>query len=198
MISPKIYKLTTENFKWINKPQKFTISEHSLVIETEPETDFWQRTHYGFSKNNAPAYLTEIQENFTFTVKTSFKTSNRFDQCGVLFYLDDDNWIKVSVEHENDKFARLGSVTTNLGFSDWATTDISAQVADMWYRLNLHGQDVLIEHSSTGDDYKQMRILHIHKPLINAWIGVYACSPLKSSFRARFSDFMLTKNFKLT
>ena len=191
MNSPKNYKITTGNFKWINQPQKFTVNDHSLVIETEPETDFWQRTHYGFSKSNAPAYLTKIRENFTFIVKTSFKTSNRYDQCGVLLYLDDENWIKVSVEHENDKFARLGSVATNLGFSDWATTDISAQVTEMWYRISLHGLDVLIEYSSTGDDYKQMRILHIHKPVSDAWIGVYACSPLKSSFKASFSDFSL-------
>ncbi len=85
------------HFKWLNQPEKFEFLNDSLVIETEPETDLWQRIFYGFSKVNAPIYLTETGENFTFSVKTSFETKNRFDQCGVLLYIDDENWVKVSV-----------------------------------------------------------------------------------------------------
>ena len=49
-----------------------------------------------------------------------------FDQCGVVMYLDSENWLKASIEYENERFQRLGSVVTNLGYSDWATTDINA------------------------------------------------------------------------
>lgn len=175
------------HFKWLNQPEKFEFLNDSLVIETEPETDLWQRTFYGFSKMNAPAYLTETMENFTFRVKTSFETKNRFDQCGVLMYIDDENWVKVSVEHENDNFARLGSVATNLGYSDWATTDIPFPVNQMWYVVSRKNQDVFIEFSNDGTNFRQMRILHLHKPVEKVKIGIYACSPLKSSFAANFS-----------
>ena len=37
-------------YKWSNKPVKFELTEDTLVIETEPGTDLWQRTHYGFQK----------------------------------------------------------------------------------------------------------------------------------------------------
>lgn len=178
-----------ERFYWINPPQNFTLENIDLRIQTEPETDFWQRTHYGFSKANAPAFLTSIDGDFTFSVKTGFKTKNRYDQCGVLLYIDDENWVKVSVEHENELIARLGSVVTNLGFSDWATTDISVLISEIWYNLSLKKQDVYIEYSLSGKDYKQMRILHIHKPVEGVKIGVYACSPLHSSFEAVFSNF---------
>lgn len=40
-------------------------------------------------------------------------------------YLDSENWLKVSIEYENEKFQHLGSVVTNNGYSDWATTEIS-------------------------------------------------------------------------
>ncbi len=177
-----------ERFCWINLPQKFTLENDDLKIQTEPETDFWQRTYYGFSKVNAPAFLTKMDGDFTFSVKTGFETKNRYDQCGVLLYIDDENWVKVSVEHENDIIARLGSVVTNLGFSDWATTDIPVPVSEMWYNLSLKKQDVYIEYSPNGKDYKQMRILHIHRPVEGIKIGVYACSPLHSSFEAVFSN----------
>ena len=37
-------------------------------------------------------------------------------------YLNSDNWLKGSVEYENDEFQHLSSVVTNNGYSDWATT----------------------------------------------------------------------------
>mgnify|MGYP005849058767 CR=1 FL=1 len=183
--------MNPEKFYWINTPQKFTLKNNDLKIQTEPETDFWQRTHYGFSKTNAPAFLRKIDDDFTFSVKTEFQTQNRYDQCGVLLYTDDENWVKASVEHENEQFARLGSVVTNLGYSDWATTDIPFPVNEMSYRLSLKGKDVLIEFAEKDTEFKQMRILHLHKPVRDAKIGIYACSPLKSSFEAVFTEFNL-------
>lgn len=181
--------MVQKNYFWINKPENFNLKNGTLTIRTEPETDFWQRTYYGFRKADAPAYLTKVSEDFTFSIKTVFDTRHRYDQCGILLYTDDENWVKVSVEHENEQFARLGSVSTNLGYSDWATTDIPFPVNEMRYRLNLKGSDVFIEYAEKDSAYKQMRILHLHKPPADSAIGVYACSPLNSSFEATFSEF---------
>ena len=59
-------------------------------------------------------------------------------------YLDSENWLKASVEYENEKCQHLGSVVTNHGYSDWATTAILADVKTIWYRLE--DQDVDIQH----------------------------------------------------
>jgi regulation of enolase protein 1 (concanavalin A-like superfamily) len=83
----------------------------------------------------------------------------------------------------------LGSVVTNLGYSDWATSDIPATTSEMWYRLSRRGQDFYIENSPDGKDYFQMRMFHLHKVSEKIQIGVYACSPLNSSFNAVFSLF---------
>ncbi len=179
-----------ENFRWLNQPQKFELGIDSLVIETSPNTDLWQRTFYGFQNDNAPAFLTETDGDFTFRVKTEFSDAcHLYDQCGILMYSDSENWVKVSVEYENDKIARLGSVVTNFGFSDWATCDISSGISEMWYRISRHGQDFYIESSTNGNDFQQMRMLHMHIPFQKIRVGVYACSPLESGFRAVFTDF---------
>lgn len=179
-----------ENYFWLNQPKRFLIEKNRLVILTEPGTDLWQQTYYGFSNSNAPAFLTPIKEDFTYIVKTDFEDSYYlYDQCGLLMYIDENNWVKVSVEYENKKFSRLGAVVTNLGYSDWASTDIPAGVSEMWYRLSRRGQDFFIENSLDGKNFRQMRILHMHKTIETANVGVYACSPLKSSFKAIFSLF---------
>ncbi|SHF20215.1 hypothetical protein SAMN05444274_10426 [Mariniphaga anaerophila] len=183
--------MNPDHFYWINPPRKYELNEGILTVQTDSETDFWQRTYYEFSNSNAPAWLTKITGDFTFSVKTAFNTRNRYDQCGVLLYIDDENWVKVSIEHENEQFARLGSVVTNLGFSDWATTDIPFPVHKMNYRLSLRGQDILVENAAQSEAFRQMRIAHLHKSVQNAGVGIYACSPLDSSFEAAFSNFKM-------
>ena len=180
---------------WTRPPKDYTVGEDFVCITTEPGTDLWQRTYYGFQNDNAPALQWETEETyFSFTVKTEFPQSHhRYDQCGVVMYLDSDNWLKASIEYENESYQRLGSVATNLGYSDWATTDIPASVKSMWYRFSRRESDYCIECSEDGVHFKQMRICHMHKGGGKITFGIYACSPENSSFRAEFSHMELTE-----
>ena len=189
---------------WFHQPKTFEITADAVTITTEPNSDFWQRSYYGFRNDNAHALQVSIAENFTFTVRASFSYRTRYDQCGLVIYIDSDNWFKTSIEYEDDNFARLGSVVTNLGYSDWATTDIPTPT-QKWERLNRRGPDFLIESSPDGSLFRQMRIFHLHclgettaemgrldppaPPAQAIPFGLYACSPLDSSFTARF-DYM--------
>ena len=97
----------------------------------------------------------ETEEKFfSFIVKTDFTESHhRFDQCGVVMYLESENWLKGSVEYENESFQHLGSVVTNHGYSDWATTAIPADVKVMWYRFSRREDDYCIECSQDRCGY---------------------------------------------
>ena len=182
------------NATWIYEPKEYSLSDGKLIIKTEPKTDFWQRTYYGFQNDNAPALLIPTSEKyFSFNVKTQFNSQQRFDQCGIIIYQDSDNWFKASIEYENENYQRLGSVVTNHGYSDWATTDIPAQQKEMYYRLSRRGSDYCIENSYDGVHYKQMRIFHLFEGQGEIRIGVYACSPEDSSFEATFTDIKLTE-----
>ena len=180
---------------WTRQPREFTVTEDRITITTEPGTDLWQRTYYGFRNDNAPVLQMETEEEFfSFVVKTEFSSSHhRFDQCGVAVYLDSDNWLKGSIEYENEHYQRLGSVVTNQGYSDWATTDIPATVKSMWYRLSRRRSDYCIECSTDGVNFKQMRICHLREGAGKIRFGIYACSPEDSSFQAVFTDMELTE-----
>ncbi|MDE5993446.1 MAG: DUF1349 domain-containing protein [Oscillospiraceae bacterium] len=184
----------TSDLKWTREPQKYDISEDSISIVTEPGTDLWQRTYYGFQHDNAPVLQMSTNEKyFSFVVKTEFDSKRLFDQCGVVMYLDSDNWLKASIEYENERFQRLGSVATNHGYSDWASTDIDAAVKSMWYRFSRRGSDYCIECSEDGVSFKQMRICHMWEGAEEIHFGIYACSPEQSSFEAKFSHMEMTE-----
>ena len=182
----------TNKLVWTREPKSYQISEQEIIIETLPHTDLWQRTYYHFRNDNAPVLqMTTEEQYFSFVIKTTFDSHHRFDQCGVVVYLDSDNWIKGSIEYENEAFQHLGSVVTNQGYSDWATVEIPAETNSMWYRLSRRGQDFRIENSTDGVTFKQMRIAHLAKATDEISFGIYACSPEDSSFKATFTDFEL-------
>ena len=119
--------------EWTRLPKSCNIGEDTIEIITAPHTDLWQRTYYHFRNDNAPVLQVKTREKFfSFVAKTQFESKHRFDQCGVVLYLDSDNWLKASIEYENEEFQHLGSVVTNHGYSDWATTAIPADIKSMW------------------------------------------------------------------
>lgn len=179
---------------WTRSPEVFQVSEDSVEITTEPHTDLWQRTYYHFRNDSAPLLqMTTDEKFFSFVVRTDFDPARRFDQCGIVVYIDSDNWLKASVEYENEQIQRLGSVVTNHGFSDWATTDIPGDVRTMWYRLSRREDDFRIESSTNGLFFQQMRICHLFEAKGAVPFGVYACSPEDGSFTARFSNMQVTE-----
>ena len=71
----------------------------------------------------------------------------------------------------------MGSVVTNHGYSDWATTAISSDIKTMWYRLSRKGDDYCVECSPDGRDFSLMRMCHMWEGAGKIRFGVYACSP---------------------
>lgn len=179
---------------WTREPGNAVIKDDGVEMITEAGTDLWQRTYYGFQNDNAPVLQVRTDEKFfSFAVRTVFESKRRFDQCGICMYLDSENWLKASVEYENGEYQRLGSVVTNHGYSDWATTDIPADVKEMWYRLSRRESDYCVECSADGIHYKQMRICHMWEGAGEITFGIYACSPEQSSFKAVFGDMRITE-----
>ena len=183
----------TSKLQWTREPASYVITKDRIEITTQPHTDLWQRTYYHFRNDNAPVLQMETDRQFfSFTVKTQFDSKHRFDQCGVVMYLDSDNWLKASIEYENQDFQHLGSVVTNNGYSDWATTEIDANIKFIWYRFSRRGDDYCLECSEDGVVFKQMRVCHMFNGGGTIRFGIYACSPEDSSFVATFTNMQLS------
>ena len=187
-------KVNAKTMEWTRAPKQYVVTENEVKIVTEPFTDLWQRTYYHFRNDNAPVLqMTTDQKFFSFVVKTDFDTKVRYDQSGIVMYLDSDNWLKAAVEYENERIQRLGSVVTNNGYSDWASVDIDASVKSMWFRFSRRENDFCIENSVDGKNFKQMRICHMFYVGDTIRFGIYACSAENSSFESLFTDMEITE-----
>ena len=168
--------------------------EDKVEMITEPFTDLWQRTYYHFRNDNAPVLQKETEEKyFSFVVKTEFDTNVRYDQSGIVMYLDSENWLKASMEYENEQIQRLGCVVTNNGYSDWSSVDVDATIKSVWLRLSRRDDDFCVENSTDGVNFKQMRICHMFNVKDTIQVGIYACSAENSSFKATFTNMEITE-----
>ena len=182
-----------EPFYWFNKPARYSVGD-GLEIYTDEKTDFWQRTYYGFQRDNGHSLFVRQAGDFSLVTRVESRPREQYDQCGLMVRADSGNWIKVSTEYENEQWSRLGSVVTHRGFSDWATQDIPSGYEEMWYRIRKNGQDFLLESSSDGRDWLQLRITHLQKIPGTLEVGVYACSPVGKDFWCRFKVLAISEN----
>ena len=83
-------RIDLNSLQWTREPGGFEVKGDTILITTAPHTDLWQRTYYHFQNDNAPVLQMKTREKFfSFVVKTDFTQSHqRFDQCGIVMYLD--------------------------------------------------------------------------------------------------------------
>jgi len=95
-------KAMTENFDklkfdkslfWKNEPKNWCIKNNSLTIEPDAKIDYWQKTYYGFQVMNAPSLVKERRNVFSIEIEVAFDSKNKYDQAGLLVYINDEFWI---------------------------------------------------------------------------------------------------------
>lgn len=190
-----MFNWNIDDARWINTPQEYKFSEGKVSFKTEAHTDFWQRTNYGYQTDNGHALVMPTDEKyFTFTVKAEFVGEKLYDQCGIIVYQSSEDWMKAGLENESAQRKMLSSVVTNNGYSDWAISGFSDDKnAVMYFRLSRKNTDFLFEVSKDGKKFDQMRIFHLFKGDDRIRFGIYACSPLASSFEVVFSEYKITE-----
>ena len=54
-----------EKARWFSEPRRYEIQPDRVIITTDPGSDFWQRTYYGFQNDNQKGYQLYFYKNET-------------------------------------------------------------------------------------------------------------------------------------
>ncbi len=130
---------------WYCQPSTWRIESGRLMIEPDAKTDYWQKTHYGFSVDNGPFLHTQVDGDFAITTRVHLYPHHQYDQAGLMVRIDAEHWIKTSVEHEVGEPSKLGAVVTAGGYSDWSTQDVPDGVSEVSFRISRTGDDYIVE-----------------------------------------------------
>lgn len=196
-------------------------STKSIVLRTDSQTDFWRRTHYGFSVDNGHCLLAHVAGDFVVQARILAHPQHQYDQAGLIVRSSAGSscWLKTSVEYEPAETSRLGAVVTNFGYSDWSTqafepiptntkraeagstnasatsqSAVSPPAIDYWLRIRREADDYIVDSSLDGARWTQIRMAHLHESRGQpVRVGLYACSPKENGFEAAFSQFSVRR-----
>jgi uncharacterized protein len=175
--------------KWYNPPTRFEVTKGRLYIYPDAKTDYWQKTHYGFSADSGHFLYLEVDGDFTITTRLAFKPAHQYDQAGLMVRLSPDCWLKTSVEYETGAPSKLGAVVTNAGYSDWSTQEFTHHRNELTLRITRTGDDYVVEATTDGHTWKQLRMAHLHNPdKTPVQCGLYACSPVDAGYEVEFDN----------
>ena len=174
----------SEAFRWFHPPDRWSADAKSLELFTNATTDFWRETFYGFIRDSGHAYLRAVSGDFTASATVLGDYEALYDQAGLFLRLDEKHWIKAGIEY-TDGLMHFSVVVTD-GVSDWSVIPLpSASPKDeVAVRLTRHGDAVRVQFSFSGAPWQLARLCPF--PDADAEIGVMACSPERSGFRAAF------------
>ena len=187
------YKLSQLNelpgFAWHCPPPAWGFVREGLFIETAAGTDFWQRTHYGFSADNGHFFFTQLRGDFIVMATVHSHPRHQYDQAGLMVRLDAGCWIKTSAEFEPEAADRLGVVVTHHGFSDWSTQDLPPATREISFSMTRTDSEFVIAARIASKDWTQLRMVRLAcDPTAPLAVGPYACSPKGAGFRCVFTN----------
>lgn len=181
----------SSRLSWHCEPSNWRVDHGTRCLRVRPdgETDFWQRTHYGFEADNGHFLYLQATGDFVLTTKVTSHPAHQYDQAGLMVRLSPACWLKTSVEFEPEGSNRLGAVVTNAQYSDWSTQPLAKEVRTVWFRVRAEGNDYIVESSLSGEHWEQIRMARLLERPLSASVscGVYACSPKSAGFEAVFS-----------
>ncbi|MDT3722244.1 DUF1349 domain-containing protein [Pseudomonas oryzihabitans] len=173
--------------QWLNEPQRWSESYGSLHVRTEAGSDFWQKTQYGFARDNGHFLGHPVAADFTAQVRITGTFTALYDQAGLMVRLSSERWCKSGLEI-NDGIAHLGSVLT-LGHSDWALGAVPDALHGFWLRLTLQAEVLRIQYSLDGQVWPLLRLCRFAKGEGGApQVGPYCCSPEREGLEVTFAD----------
>ena len=134
--------------KWRNEPAEWKLSPDGLAVVTDRATDFWSKTHYGFTRHSGHLFGYTTTGGFTASLRVRGKYESLYDQAGLMVLIDDETWIKAGVEI-SDGEAMLSSVLT-VGYSDWATGAFPGDASDFRLRMTVDNSVLRVQVSIDG------------------------------------------------
>jgi uncharacterized protein len=178
--------------EWRCEPKKWMVDKTScqLFLQTDQETDYWQKTHYGFEADNGHFLYLNTDKNFRMTTKVKAFPKSKYDHAGLMIRFSKDVWVKTSLEYITDTLSKMGAVVTNRGYSDWSTQYMDSKEIDLFLRISRINQNCYVDYSWDGEEWMQIRLAHLDLPddsTISA--GLFACSPQGKGQSVRF-DFL--------
>lgn len=175
--------------KWLNEPEGWnTLADGAIEFTTAPSTDFWQKTHYGFQRDNGHFYYENVRGNFQAAVKVSGNYRDLYDHAGLMVRIDAANWLKCGIEFV-DGGQKMSAVYTR-EFSDWSVTPLAGNPPAVFLRLSREDETFQVHYSLDGETFTLHRLGYLAAG-DSVMVGIMAAAPDGNGFGVKFENYRL-------
>jgi hypothetical protein len=179
-----------EQCQWFNEPSTWSLEGDTLEVTTDPKTDFWRNTHYGFTRDSGHCFGARTQGDFTAQVRVRGQFHALYDQAGLMVRVDESTWLKAGVEF-TDGILMISSVLT-VGQSDWAIGAPIAATDGFWMRVTVTRGVLRVQYSVDGKTWPLLRLAPF--PLAaHYFVGPMCCTPERGGLHVEFSSFTVSE-----
>jgi len=172
--------------RWINPPTQWSVDDNELRVETDPNTDFWRHTAYGFVHHSGHALVKEFVPDSSVEITIAADYSHQFDQAGIMVWADETNWVKCGLEYA-DGVLGVGAVVTR-EYSDWSTAPVPEWLGHaVTMRVSRTTESLTIRAKTAHTPWRLVRVAPLDAS--REWnAGPYAASPTRAGLTVTFSD----------
>jgi regulation of enolase protein 1 (concanavalin A-like superfamily)/ribosomal protein S18 acetylase RimI-like enzyme len=189
--SGTVFGLT--GWSWCNPPSEWTASDGFLDVTTDPDTDFWVRTHYGFVRDTGHALLRPVPAAFRLRATFAGGYRDQYDQAGLLLRMDATNWIKAGIEFVDGR--RQVSAVVTRGMSDWSVSPLDGPATGpVTVEFERAGDTVTVRYADGAATPSTLLRLAYFPEGGGATAGPMCASPDGAGFTTRFSDLRLANS----
>lgn len=174
--------------QWYNEPLIWNEQAEFVDVKVGTNTDFWQKTHYNFVRDNGNFYYQEIQGNFTAEVKIIGQYQALYDQAGLMIRENENTWLKCGIEYV-EGVQNVSAVVTR-DYSDWSVVPLSQPPVALWLRVQRCSETVEVQYSLDGNNYQMLRLAYLtHGETVQ--VGLMCASPQGEGFSVTFESFKI-------
>ena len=138
-----------DDMEWTREPAVWRVeADGSGVAASKGGTDFWQRTFYGFKRDDGHGFLRQRSGDFSALLTVEADYTELYDQAGLMLRAGPEQWIKFGIEL-TDGAPHLSVVVTD-GASDWSARPV-ALTGPIQLRATRLGGAVLLQHGSDAE-----------------------------------------------
>lgn len=176
--------------QWLNEPAQWSRSGDQIWITTNPKTDFWRKTHYGFIRDNGHFYYQAVTGDFTAQVRITGEYRVLYDQAGLMVRESETTWLKCGIEFVED-VQNVSAVVTR-EFSDWSVVPFLKPPVSLWLRLQRRAAAIEVQYSVDGQQYQMLRLAYL-TDAETIQVGLMAASPQGDGCAIAFEAFKITQ-----
>jgi len=174
--------------QWLNEPPRATIRGDVLEVETGLETDFWQKTSYGFAKDDGHFLGAPLAGDAAIEVAFRGDFTDQFDQAGLMLRSGPELWLKAGIERSDGQL--YASAVVTVGMSDWSVAPMGDVPDDQTFtfRASRQGDGVTLRYRIGSEDgWRLLRVAYL-PPDSELLAGPMCCSPTRAGLAVSFES----------